>query len=143
MKKAVVVDLGGSKARVSLVDEKWNVFTNPGLTRKLARDKGDKGLTAQILSMIYELLRGFKAIKGGIVGIGIGSAGIIDGKSLTINDAPNLSDIIKRITFPSELKKRFKVPVLMLNDTSAGALASYYFGYGKGKNHKVVVYLTI
>ena len=142
MKKALVIDLGGTKVRVSLVDVNGKVYSKPHLKQKVMR-AGNKQLTEQIFSMIDSLFKEFNVSKKDIIGIGVGSAGIIDRKNLTINDAPNLLDISRTITFPRELKKKAGLPVYLINDTSAGALGSYYFGYGKNKRYKVVVYLTL
>lgn len=139
-KYALVYDLGGTKLKVSIVDNSGRIL---GCVKRedVDRENGDSGLNEQGCRMAKSVYETNGVTLDKVVGIGVGAAGVWDFENNTILEAPNLD--IKPITLPKEMGERFGKPVFGANDCTAGAWAAYLFGHGKGKNYKVVVYMTI
>ncbi len=121
------VDLGGTKIAVGLCQDgeiqKKVVFP----TRPSA---GFDGVISVIIEAIDKVLT--DTDRKTIAGIGIGSAGQINGESGEVIYSPNLN--WRNAPLGSTLAKALKLPVKVLNDVRAATVAEHKFGNGRGLN---------
>lgn len=112
----IAVDLGGTHLRVSKVNGK-NILGFNQIETPKEKDKLLYSLTEMISALINK----------NTLGIGIGCAGFIqDG---VVIKSPNLP--LKNFDFVKFLNKKFKLPVKIINDAHAHALAELYYGVKK------------
>ncbi|MHB8882905.1 MAG: ROK family protein [Thermodesulfovibrionales bacterium] len=126
-KLSIGVDLGGTNLRVALVSEEGEIV------RKIKQTSADnvfETLTASIAELA----------QGEIAGIGLGVAGLIDRARGRVFASPNLR-AIEGIDLVSDLKKRFRVPVLIENDANVAALGEKMSGAGRGFENFVLLTL--
>lgn len=109
--------------RGAVLDIDGNILTH----REVATD-GASGaeVTAIVLQLVAELVA---AAEKPILGIGIGSPGIVD-LAGTVLSAPNLG--WTELALQEILETATRLPVLVANDANAAALAEYSFGEAHG-----------
>lgn len=94
-----------------------------------------------VLPRLYECIGGLIAKTPdstyGIVGIGIGVPGIVDGSG-TVLFAPNLE--WEHVPLQSLVGERFGVPVTIDNEANAGAQGEQTYGVGRGIEH--IIYIS-
>ena len=125
------VDLGASNVRVALGDER-------GFRKKLReeteRNKGAKGIAAQIIRMI-------RSLDGDdIAAVGVGSLGPLDLSAGSVANPPNMP--FTRIPIVEPLEQEIQKPVRLLNDCSTAVLGERAFGAGRGIENLVYVTLS-
>lgn len=126
-KYAIGIDLGGTNLRVALVSEEGEIV------RKIKKPSDDD-LSVMIMQTLDEIRR------DGVVGIGLGVAGLIDRKSEKVYVSPNLH-AIEGIDIVRELRQKYSVPVFIENDANAAALGEKIGGAGKGFRNFVLLTL--
>lgn len=126
-KYAIGIDLGGTNLRVALVSEEGEIV------RKIKKPSDDD-LSVIIMQTLDEIRR------DGVVGIGLGVAGLIDRKSEMVYVSPNLH-AIEGIDIVRELRQKYSVPVFIENDANAAALGEKIGGAGKGFRNFVLLTL--
>ena len=127
MKYGLVIDLGATNIRVSLVN------SNHEIVKKI---KTDSSKEIDIAFKIYSEYKkmGINCIIEEII---VGVPGTIDFKNNIIRDLPNLN--IKEYDLKSALYKLFNVKVTIINDASLAALGEYSLN----KEEKVFQYITV
>ena len=120
MKYILGIDVGGTKIAVGLVDKSFKVIKN----RLLPTSQTD--LMAQLVHLI-ESYKDYSAI-----GLGMPGQVLPDGM---VNNLGNVSNF-KPVNLKNLLEKKFKVPVSVINDAKAFALAEATVG--SGKDHDTV-----
>ncbi len=124
---AIGIDLGGTNLRVALVSEDGEI------ARKIKKPTTEDLLDA-ILSAVDEIKQ------AGVVGIGLGVAGLIDRRQGRVFISPNLH-AIEGIDLVHEIQNRFSVPVMIENDANVAALGEKIAGAGKGFDNFVLLTL--
>lgn len=117
-------DLGGTKMMAGILDGDLKI-----LGKKRRKTRGHEGIEAGFERIAETIDKAFEEAKvepSRLRGIGIGCPGVLDLKKGVILDAPNLDWQNARIS--SYLEKRFKVPVVLLNDVDAGLYGEFHFG---------------
>jgi glucokinase len=76
----------------------------------------------------------------GIVGIGMGVAGLIDRKNGKVIDSPNITSI-NNLPIRDRLEKEFSMPVILENDANTYAYGEKWVGSGKDYENFVVITL--
>ncbi|MCX7720986.1 MAG: ROK family protein [Dictyoglomus thermophilum] len=140
MRKAVGVDLGGTKINVLLVDDQGKVLERD--KQPTESEKGKDHVINKIKSMIDNVLNqaGLKITE--IEGIGIGFPGLMDRDKKTTLYAPNLGDEWKKeVLLGKELEETFNVPVYLENDVNLIAWAEWLVGAGRGTKTMICVAL--
>lgn len=133
MKKAIAIDIGGTKTHGALIDEFGKLLkdikipTNPSLGADY------------LLNSLYEICENL--MENDLCGIGVGSAGRInieDGSVFYATDnIPGWTNVkIKQL-----LEERFQIPVKVDNDVNAAGLGEEWMGSGKGYNSYVCLTL--
>lgn len=135
-KYAFAVDLGATNVRVGLVSSAGKIIAK---VRDKTPKHGKNGavISQRIIEMIREIMKGYPDAHP--AGIGISSMGPLDYKRGGPLHSPNISfDFIPLV---EPLRKKFSLPVFLLNDANAAVLGEQRFG--AGKNKKNLVYITI
>lgn len=127
-KYAIGIDLGGTNLRVALVSEGGDI------KRKIKKPSSEQIL--DVLSQsIDEIIH-----SGGVRGIGLGVAGLIDRRNSRVFASPNLR-VIEGLDVVGELRRRFGVPVFIENDGNAAALGERMAGAGRDFENFVLLTL--
>lgn len=124
---AIGIDLGGTNLRVALVSIDGEII------RKIKRPSSDR-IVASILESINEIG------PGGVLGVGLGIAGLIDRKNNRVFASPNLR-AVEGVDIVGEIRKRFGVPVYIENDANAAALGEKIGGAGRSFDNFVLLTL--
>jgi len=89
--------------------------------------------------LINELLSESGTAKKSLTGIGIGVPGLVDPAGTKILRAPNIN--LAKFPLAAELKKTFRVPIILGNDVNVGVLAEQWLGSGQGYRNIVGVFV--
>lgn len=100
---------------------------------KVNDNDGDKALEL-VYQILDELIR--KKIKP-IVGIGVGTPGLVNTREGVIVNAVNLA--WKDLPLGALLEKKYKVPVSILNDSQATAIGEYVYGNSHALDENLIV----
>ena len=120
----VGIDLSGSSLfRGALLDLDGKILDRAEV--ELAGSTGDEA-AAKVMALAETLIE--RATRP-ILGLGVGSPGVIDLAGLVLT-APNLGWTNRSLTL--DLSARFGVPVVVVNDANAAALAEHSFGDATG-----------
>jgi glucokinase len=134
----VTVDLGGTNIRVALVSTEGNIVAL--LKRPSNASKGHAYVIKTLERDIeYIISKSNKNIED-IECISAAIAGINDMKNSIVTTAPNLPGW-KKVNLQKILADRFNLPVYLINDATAAAIAEH--GLGAGKGYKHLIYLTV
>lgn len=135
---AVGIDLGGTNLKAGIVDGNGKIAYR--LSKKTNSEADSQTISDQILELIAEIIRISNLKKSDIVGIGLGSPGLVDKKGETILFSPNLprwrNIPIKRI-----IAERFSMPCVLENDANAAAWGEKWAGAGKEASSLVMLTL--
>ena len=135
---AIGIDLGGTNLKAGIVDKDGKILHR--LSTKTNSDADSQTISNQILELIAEIIKISNFKKSDIIGIGLGSPGLIDKKRETILFSPNLprwrNIPIKRI-----VAERFSKPCVLENDANAAAWGEKWVGAGKEATSMVMLTL--
>jgi glucokinase len=125
MRSAIGVDLGGSHAMATIVDESGK------LRGRHEQDIVDRGPTA-VFDVLETVITAAINDAGSdeVAGIGIGSPGNIDPRTGTIRWSPNFN--WTDVPLGDAMRSRFSLPVFIANDARCATLGEYVFGAGRG-----------
>ncbi|MBI5100634.1 MAG: ROK family protein [Nitrospirae bacterium] len=126
-KYSIGVDLGGTNLRVALVSEEGEIV------RKIKKTSSDN-----VVETLFESVSSL--MDGGVSGIGLGVAGLIDRKDGRVLASPNLGNIVG-IDLVENMGNRFKLPVFIENDANVAALGEKKSGAGRGFDNFVLLTL--
>ncbi len=128
MKEYIAIDLGGTNVRIATINEQFEI-------KDLHKEAtGQNAILSQLVRLIRE-----QGKEGQVQGIGIGIPGVVDkeGKIHYISNIPGLENV----GLEKELTDHTGLPVSVINDGSAAALAEARLGAGKG--YESVYYVTV
>lgn len=133
---AIGVDLGGTKVRLGLVNERYDVIgETPRLTTYDCQN-GDE-VVARIYEGVNILLEKNSLTKENIKGIGVGSPGPLDPYTGYIKETLNLK-AIRNYPLGKSLTEVTEMRVCVDNDANCFGLGEQRAGKAKGKNHVLV-----
>ena len=132
------IDLGGTKILIALEKEGGGIISSGKFPTGATR--GVDSVLDNLASRTSEVLSHAGVSRHELVGLGICVAGFYDIRTRTIVSSPNLPGW-EQFPLEQELKKRFKVPVLVENDANAAAYGEYLYGAGRGKKNMVNITL--
>lgn len=124
---AIGIDLGGTNLRVALVSEEGDVV-------KKTKVPSIEHLEESLFSSIAEVFT------DGVIGIGIGVAGLIERENGVVMVSPNLP-AIEGIHIVSKVQEKFGVPAYIENDANVAALGEKWIGAGRGFKNFVLLTL--
>ncbi len=126
----VAVDLGDKVFRGGVLDLRGEIVRS----REVAVEGRDAD---RALERMFELIDTLIADAGShVLGIGIGTAGLIDASSGTVLQAVNLD--WRQLPLGDIVRERYGVPVQVANDSQAAAVAEHLFG-GQRVDNLIVV----
>ncbi len=127
------VDLAETEFRGAVIDLRGRIVHRLSLA-VMGRD-GDAALAS-----VYGLLdRLIPLAEGPILGIGIGTPGLIDSERRVVRNAVNLD--WHDLPLGDLLDERYKMPVCIANDSQTAALAEHTFGESRNVPNLIVVNL--
>ena len=125
------LDLANSEFRGAVFDLRGKVLHHVNIPLK-----DDNGRLA--LNLVYKLTDTLLAeVTSPLLGIGIGSPGLMDARNGIVRQAVNLD--WEDLPLRDLLQSRYNVPVYLANDSHAAALGEYTFGPDRGVKNLVVV----
>ena len=125
---AIGVDLGGTNLRIAAVDEQGTLLEKVTTNTQVAR--GRDVVIAEMCDAIRVLAGKFSRTQT-LLGAGIGIPGIIDQRSGTLRQSPNLPgwhDYPVR----EEIERRLGSRVVLENDANSAALGESWLGAARG-----------
>jgi len=132
---ALGIDLGATKSELGLVSRAGEVLA----TRRLptASQAGPDRVVADLAAAGRELLEEAPAQ---VLGVGVGMAGQVAGRSGVVRSAPNLAGW-RDVPLAEALEDALGLPAAITNDVNVTALAEHAAGAGRGVDDLVVVFV--
>lgn len=125
------IDLANGEFRGAVVNLRGEI--RHAIYRPLQGRQGENAL-----EMVYELVNALmSAATRPLLGIGIGTPGLIDTTNGVVCQAVNLD--WRDLPLRSILQARYNLPIYLANDSHVAALAEYIFGSGQNTTNLVVV----
>jgi len=135
---SIGIDLGGTKIIAGLVSRKGKINNRIEIPTR-AKD-GRKAVVRRLVLAAEKVIEKSGVPKNRIEGIGIGSPGLIDHSRGIVNVPPNLPGW-KKVLLAKEIKKALGLPVYVINDANAAALAESV--YGAGRKYGSILCITL
>lgn len=134
---AVGIDVGVNYIRGLLADLAGNPVARREI--RIAR-RGPDEVLPLLYDAIGELIAEAPPSRYGIVGIGVGVSGIVDGSG-TVLFAPNLE--WRNVPLGKLIAERFQLPCVVDNEANAGAAGELAYGAGRGFQDQIYVSVGI
>lgn len=132
------IDLGGTNLKAGLVDKGGKITHR--LSIKTNYNADPQAISNQIFELIDEIIKEARVKKSDIIGVGLGSPGLIDKKGETIIFSPNLPRW-RNIPIKLLVTERFNAPCVLENDANAAAWGEKWVGAGKDVSSLVMLTL--
>jgi glucokinase len=133
---SIGIDVGGTKTRLALFDEKLKVVEDI----KLKTPKTKEEFEAELTKAVRKLARGAKEGEQKISAIGIGFAGSVDLESATIKSAPNVP-FLSGFSFKEAFKDVCRCDVALLNDVHAALYGELKLGKAVGYKDVIAIFI--
>lgn len=139
-KKSYVIgfDLGGTKVLAVLFDSKFRRVSE--VKAKTKAQKGEKNFIKTLRACFDELLSESGVRRSEIIGIGMGSPGVIDEQRGVVEISPNIP-FLKNYPLAAKLQRECKLPVVLGNDVNIGLFGEHQFGAAKGYAHVIGIFM--
>ena len=131
------IDLGGTFIKGGIVDDEGNILLQDSIPTEC--EKGPSTVIKNIATLCNKLLKNTNLTVDDVIGIGVGSPGMIDSKNGEVIYANNLG--WEHVFLSKELEKLTSLPVKIVNDANAAALGESKFGCAKDYNNAVMLTL--
>ena len=129
------IDLGNSEFRGASLDLRGQVKCRLNLPV-------DNRSGAAALDLAYQLIDQLvSAAERPLVGIGLGTPGLIDAQQGVVRQAVNLD--WRDLPLRNLLESRYNVPVYIANDSQVAALGEYTFGYNSADNSNNLIVVKV
>ena len=125
---ALGIDLGGIFMKAAVVTDQGDI---------LDRQQADTPAERKVDDTVGEIIRLIKDLRQDwpeIVGIGLGSPGLVDRDHRTIRLSPNFPEW-QNVALKEMIAEDISLPIYLENDVNCFALAEYRWGAGKGFRH--------
>lgn len=137
-KYIIGIDLGGTNLKAGIVDRSGNILHRFSIKTNASAESCV--ISQQICELIAEIIKNARIEKSEIIGIGLGSPGLIDKKGETILFSPNLPKW-RNIPIKNNISEKFGLPCVLENDANAAAWGEKWIGAGKNANSLVMLTL--
>ncbi|GKX31637.1 transcriptional regulator [Vallitalea longa] len=141
LRKSALCCLGMNIYRNSITASIIDLDKNILISRKdsISDVQSEEEFLECILRMIYKLIDESNILINHVIGIGIGSSGVVDyDKGILLNFNPYLN--IRNIHLKDFLEGELDIPTFVDNNPNTRALGEYWYGYGKG--HRNIAYIV-
>lgn len=132
------IDLGGTNLKAGIVDKSGKIHHR--LSIKTNNHADPQTILNQIFELIDKIWAGFKPAPANIIGVGLGSPGLVDKKGETILFSPNLP-LWRNIPIKRMITGKYGVPCVLENDANAAAWGEKWVGAGKDAESLVMITL--
>lgn len=132
---ALGVDLGATKSELALVSPAGQVLASR--RRETDAEGGPERVVADLTAAARELL---EEAPSPVVGVGVGVAGQVDGRSGVVRSTPNLAGW-RDFPLAGALEEALDLPAAITNDVNVTALAEHAVGAGQGVDDLLVVFV--
>lgn len=134
---AIGVDIGGTSIKAALVHHNGEV----GFSTQAPTDarNGREAIVAGLVQTVEETLAAAAGQNLAVAGIGVATAGVVDRCSGSIFAATENLPGWTGFPLRAFVEQRFQLPVAVVNDAQAAALAELHFGAGRGVANFAVV----
>ena len=134
----VGIDLGGTNLKAGIVDTGGKILHR--LSVKTHSDADPQIISNQILELVAEIIRSAQVKAPDMIGIGLGSPGLVDKKGETILFSPNLPRW-RNIPIKRMVSERLSKPCGLENDANAAAWGEKWAGAGREAGSLVMLTL--
>lgn len=131
------IDLGGTFIKGGIVDENGKIIADDKIPTE--SEKGGGRVAANIASLVEKLLETTGVAKENVLGVGMGSPGMIDSKKGVVVFSGNLH--WSHFPLAEETQKLLNLPVKVANDANVAALGETKFGCGKNYQNTILITL--
>lgn len=132
------IDIGGTDIKYGLIDQDHAVLVRGKTKTHLSLGDQDRIIREMADHISRDLLKqGFSL--SGIQAIGVASPGIVDDQAGEVRFAANLH--FEHCPIRRLLERPFAVPIYLINDANAAALAEARMGAGRGSESSVTITL--
>ncbi|KNF09527.1 transcriptional regulator/sugar kinase [Gottschalkia purinilytica] len=135
MRKAIGIDIGGTKIKGGIIDEEGNILKS--IILDTDANKGRNMVLKKVREIIENLIRNEKKV----VGIGIGSPGAINIEKGKIEILEGNMYNWSGVNLRTELNSFFDLPIFIENDANLVGLCERWIG--EGQNTDAFVVLTL
>lgn len=132
------IDLGGTNLKAGIVAKDGKIHRR--LSVKTNYNADPQTISDQIFKLIHDIIMIAQVKTSDIVGIGLGSPGLIDKRGETILFSPNLPQW-RNIPIKEMITKRFVVPCVLENDANAAAWGEKWAGAAREASSVVMITL--
>ncbi|GMQ58513.1 ROK family protein [Vallitalea sediminicola] len=123
--------------RASIIDLDKNILISKKISIKNVESENE--FLEAVLGMIHSLIDESKISINHVIGVGIGSSGVVDyDKGILHNFNPHLN--IRNISLKAFLEEKLNIPTFVDNNPNTRALGEYWYGYGRG--YKDIAYIV-
>ena len=129
------IDLGGTKIQTVVVNGRWKVLGEA--RRPTPTSGGPNDVAEQMAEAMQEAAQVAGVEPGALAGVGVGSPGIVNGRTGVVSKARNLPGWEREFKLAAWLRKRLGTPVRIGNDVQVATEAE--FRLGAGRPYKSVV----
>jgi glucokinase len=129
------IDLGGTKIQTVVVDGRWKVLGEA--RRPTPTTGGPEDVAEQMAEAMREAAQAAGVDPGNLVGVGVGSPGIVNGRTGTVSRARNLPGWEREFKLGAWLSESLGPPVRVGNDVQVATEGE--FRLGAGRPYKSVV----
>ena len=133
----VGIDLGGTFIKGGIVDDLGNVLIQDKTPTQ--SDKGGETVAQNIANLVSNLLEKANLTKADVVGIGMGSPGMIESSTGIVIFSNNLN--WSEFPLADLVSKRTGLPVKIANDANVAALGEVKFGVAKNYDSAIMITL--
>ena len=138
-KKCVIgVDVGGTNAKIGIVGLNGRVYKKLVFSTKNFPQR-DKFISV-LITYIKRIIDENRVKKSDILGIGIGTPGLIDSRRGIIHYLVNIKGF-KEVPLKRIIENKLKILTFLDNDVNIMCLGELYYGSGKGVNSMVCITL--
>ncbi len=137
MKYAIGIDLGGTNIRCGVIDDCHKIIASQRCATLASQ--GFEGVVHSIAQLVNNTLQETGLTKNDIIGIGVASAGRINGDSGVVLEATNLNWY--NVNICESLQQRCGIAVILENDANAAAYGEYIAGAGQGTSNMLMMTL--
>ena len=123
------IDLGGTKIEAAIVDARNNVLGHA--RRPTPTEGGPEDVIGQMIGAVREAAGAAHLDTHELIGIGVGSPGVVDPVSGSVSTARNLPGWEGHYPMASALAEELKTPVNVGNDVQVATDAEFKLGAGK------------
>lgn len=132
------IDLSSEDMRIALGDLQGNILEIKHIF--LPEEKIGERILSQIIECLNTILDNQNIEKGNLKVIAIGTPGVIDEKSGTLQMAPQFKGW-SQINIRKIIEEKFEAKVIIKNDMNMAAIGEYH--YGAGRDLKNIIYISV